>query len=78
MRQKEIMDRHGDGRSSRQKRGVVRESKPGSGCHPIPPSLSALAALKRNGQDYACSHLACHSLPRIDAEHHTGVALNLA
>lgn len=78
MRQKEIMERHRDGRSSRQKRGVVRESKPGSGCHPIPPSLSALAGLKRNRQDCACSHLACHSSPRIDAGHHTGGALNLA
>ena len=74
MRQKEIMDRHGDGRAARQKRGVVRESKPESGWL----SLSVLAGLKRNGQGSTCSHLACHSLPPIDAEHHTGVALNLA
>ena len=78
MRQKEIMDRHSDGREARQKRGVVRESKPESGCHPIPPSLSVLAGLKRNGEGSTCCHLACHSLPPIDAEHHTGVALNLA
>ena len=78
MRQKEIMDRHGDGRSSRQKMDIVRESKPGSVCHPMPPSLSVLAGLKRNGQGSTCCHLACHSLSRIDAEHHTGVALNLA
>lgn len=42
------------------------------------PFLIALAGLKINGQGSACSHLACHSLPPIDAEHHTGVALNLA
>ncbi|MFM5854001.1 hypothetical protein ACET6L_02095 [Aeromonas rivipollensis] len=42
------------------------------------PFLIALAGLKRNGQGSACSHLACHSLPPIDAEHHTGIVLNLA
>lgn len=35
------------------------------------PFLGALAGLKINGQGSACRHLACHSLPPIDAEHHT-------
>lgn len=52
---------------------IARENKPWESLR-----VALLASRAVDGQACAGSRLACHSLHRIGAEHHTGVALNLA
>lgn len=78
VRQKGIMAGIGTGGSRRligqgQEMDIARENKPWESLR-----VALLASRAVDGQACAGSRLACHSLHRIGAEHHTGVALNLA